>query len=206
MLTMQYHIDREFVDELYPAYPDDEAVKEQLVKSRLRSIVPEVLGRTTATEQYKGALSENSETIREELQRQLDPFGVRVDYFALKRSVFDESFETAIRARAGETEAAEKKKLEQTTAHNEAERQRIQAEGDANARRIAADVAAYETVKKAESDSQAETLRLEARAIQLTKHPELLEFERIQTIRDAGAIYLPDNALPIYQVPQQEKP
>jgi hypothetical protein len=219
MLTMQFHTDRDAVTDLYPTYPDDEAVKEQLVKSRLRSVVPQFLSLTGATEQYKGNLGPISDEIEAELKRQLDPFGIRVDYFELKRSDFDDVFETAIRDRAKLSEEAEKNRLAQQVANEEAKRVQIvtKTENDklianANAKAevdtINAENAARlhlieaETAAKAKNlETDAATYDLEQRGAALEASPSLIELERAQALRDAGAIYLPSGALPIMNLP-----
>jgi regulator of protease activity HflC (stomatin/prohibitin superfamily) len=197
MLTMQYHIDPAAPTTLYPTYVSDEAVKEQLVKSRLRSVVPQILSLTDANVQYKGNLGPISDEIEIELKRQLDPFGIKVDYFELKRSDFDDRFEEAIRNRAGEVELAEKKRLEQETARQEAERLAIQTKGDNDAALAIAQK--DNAVRKAQTD--AEVYDLNKRAEALNENPDLLEWERVQAIRDAGAIYLPSETLPLFNVP-----
>lgn len=201
MLTLQYHVDRTAPINLYPQYPNDEAVKEQIVKSRLRSIVPQVLSLSTADVQYQGSLGPISDNIQNQLSTELKKFGITVDYFELKRSDFDDTYETHIRDRAGEVEAAKKKVLEQQTATNEAERQRIQAVGDEAAAHISADKDAYVKRTNADAESYSQSVLLESRAKMIAAHPELIEWERIQAINNAGAIYLPDTALPIYNVP-----
>lgn len=201
MLTLQYHVDRTAPINLYPQYPNDEAVKEQIVKSRLRSIVPQVLSLSRADDQYQGNLGPISDEIQKQLSEELKKFGITVDYFELKRSDFDDTYETHIRDRAGEVEAAKKKVLEQQTATNEAERQRIQAVGDEAAAHIAADKDAYVKRTNADAESYSQSVLLESRAKMIADHPELIEWERVQAINNAGAIYLPDTALPIYNVP-----
>jgi len=201
MLTMQYHVEPQCAGTLYPLILDDEGVKEQIVKARVRSVVPQVLSTHGALEQYQGNITGISDEIEGMLNEQLKNQCVTLDLFELKRGDFDDKYEEAIRARAQEVEAAEKKRLEGETAKQEAERQRIAAEGNAQERRLNADAQAYETTTKAEADAQAETARLEARAKAIQENPSLVEWERIQAVRDAGAIYLPDTALPIYQVP-----
>jgi regulator of protease activity HflC (stomatin/prohibitin superfamily) len=198
MLTMQYHVDRAAVSDLYPTYPNDEAVKEQIIKSRLRSIVPQVLSLTDANVQYKGNLGPISDDIEAELKKQLEPFGIRVDYFELKRSDFDDRFEEAIRNRSTEVELAEKKRLEQETARQEAERLAIATAGENAARLAKAET--DNAVRKANTD--AEVYDLEQRANALQENPSLIQWEQTQAIRDAGAVYLPSGALPIYTVPE----
>lgn len=201
MLTAQYHVDAGAVADLYPLIRDDEGVKEQIVKARLRAIVPQTLSNYSAEEQYLGNLGRISDDIETKLRAELAAQGVTLDYFELKRGDFDDTYEQAIRDKAAEIERANKKKLEQETARQEAERQRIEAEGNAAKARTEADAAAYRTVTDAEARAKAETAELEARAAAISANPELIEWERIQAISNAGAIYLPSGTLPIAQVP-----
>lgn len=197
MLTLQYHIADDAPATLYPTYPNDEAVKEQLVKSRLRSVVPQTLSLSGAESQYLGNIGPLSDDIEVKLKESLAPFGIIVDYFELKRSDFDDRYEEAIKTRAAEVEAAKKKELEQVTALNEAERLRIEVEGQTAAARQQADTEKY----VAQQETDAVTYDLNERAKALSENPELIEWEKTQAIRDAGAIYLPSGVLPITTIP-----
>lgn len=198
MLTLQYHIADDAPEKLYPTYPNDEAVKEQLVKSRLRSIVPQTLSLTGAEHQYLGNIGPISDDIEKQLKASLEPFGIAVDYFELKRSDFDDRYEEAIRARAVEVESAKLKELAQVTAKNEAERLRIETEGKTAAQKQQADTDRY----VAQQSTDAATYDLEQRAAALAENPELIQWEQTQAIRDANAIYLPSGVLPILEVPE----
>lgn len=202
MLTLQYHIAENAPEKLYPTYPNDEAVKEQLVKSRLRSIVPQTLSLTGAEHQYLGNIGPISDDIEKQLKASLEPFGIAVDYFELKRSDFDDRYEEAIRARAVEVENAKLKELAQVTAKNESERLRIETEGKTAAQKQQADTDRYVAQQK----TDAATYDLEQRAAALAENPELIEWEKTQAIRDANAVYLPNDVLPIFDVPAPPTP
>lgn len=201
MMTLQFHIAPEAVSGLYPNYPDLESVKEDIVKPRLRSIVPQFLNNSTAEFQYLGNLTTISDEMGEQLRASLAEHGVVLDYFELKRSVFDESYEQAIRNRAKQVEATKLKNLEQQTATAEAERLRIATEGEQAAREQVVDTDAYITRTRADADKYA----LDQRAAALASSPNLLQWENIQAIRDAGAVYLPAGTLPIVTVPQAKE-
>lgn len=198
MLTAQYHVTPVCAGKLFPLITDDEGVKEQVVKARLRSVVPQVLSNYDAITQYRGNITAISNDVATELAKELESQCVELDYFELKRGDFDDRYEESIRARAQEIEAAEKKKLEQVTAAEESKRLEIETEAAANKRKTEADAQAY--VERTETD--AATYDLEQRAAALRENPDLIEWERVQAIRDAGAVYLPSGALPIYDVPQ----
>ncbi len=234
MSTTQYHVDPSCTGTLYPLIKDDEAVKEQVVKARLRSIIPQQLSTYGALEQYQGNITAISNAIEDQLRAELNANCVALDYFELKRGDFDDRYEENIRNRAAEVEKAEKVKLEQVTAAEEAKKKKIDAEAEAdrlqtqaraaadkqkievqaaaervaieteaaNKKRIAdADAAFYEKKKQAEG----EKALLDARGEALTTHPELIEYQRINTISGAGAIYLPSDVLPLWDVPEMVK-
>lgn len=198
MLTAQYHVTPECAGKLFPLITDDEGVKEQVVKARLRSVVPQVLSNYDAITQYRGNITAISDDVATQLDAELASQCVELDYFELKRGDFDDAYETSIRARSLEVESAEKKKLEQLTATEEAKRLAIETDAAAAKRKTEADANAY--VQRTETD--AAVYNLEQRAAALRENPSLIEWEQVQAIRDAGAVYLPSGALPIYSVPQ----
>ena len=151
MLTMQYHVPEDCAGELLPTVINDEGVKEQIVKARLRAVVPQKLSNYDAITQYRGNITAISDDIQTQLAQELEAQCVTLDLFELKRGDFDDAYENSIRARAQEIEAAEKKKLEQNTAAEEAKRLAIETEAAAAKRKVEADAAAY--VERTETDA-----------------------------------------------------
>lgn len=197
MLTMQYHVPENCAGELLPTVINDEGVKEQIVKARLRAVVPQKLSSYDAITQYRGNITAISDDIQTQLAQELEDQCVTLDLFELKRGDFDDAYENSIRARAQEIEAAEKKKLEQNTAAEEAKRLAIETEAAAAKRKVEADAAAY--VERTETD--AAVYDLEQRAAALRENPSLIEWEKVQALRDAGAVYLPSDVLPVMPLP-----
>lgn len=207
--VIQYHIDRESVLNLYQnGAKSQERVNENIVKFHSRAIVPQTLSNYSAEQLYTGSLLEISAEIFPILQERFSQQGVVLDYFELKRGDFDDTYEQAISDKAIKVEQTAQKKLEQQYASAEAERVRIEAEGqaaqkriqaqaDADAAKIAADAEAYAITTRAQAQADAETVVLEQRAAVVNANPVLVEWHRIDTIMSANVIYLPDDILPI---------
>ena len=173
----------------------DARLKEK-VKDMIRAEIPAVISTYSADEMYLGNLDTLSVEVANRIGPSLKTLGVELVYFKLKKGDFEDYYEQAIANKALQIEQAEQTELAQHTAEEEAERLRIQAEGEAAAVRIKAEGQADATVTQATADAKA----LELRATAINDNPALLEWERIQAIRDAGAIYLPSDVLPILPV------
>lgn len=195
MATTQYHIPVENVRSVWEQNArTDERVNEQIIKFHVRAVLPQVLNTYSAEQLYLGDLRGISDLIGAELRTRFQAQGVVLDYFELKRGDFDDSYEQAIRDKALKVEEAKRKALEQQVATAEAERLRIDAEGRKAAAIIDAEAQSEQQRIRAEGDARATELRGAA----LTANPSVLEWERIQALRDANVVYLPsDLVLPL---------
>lgn len=220
----KYHLPAENVEQVFLNYKTDEAVYNQ-VKDYTRATVPAILNTYPANTLYLGNLESLSQEVFDTIAPQLKEQGIILDYFKLKKPNFDESYEQAIEDKAIQVEKTNQKVLEQQLAEAEAERQRIQAEGDAAAQLvksqqeadtavIQANAAAEVTTIGAQADADkkeiaadAEAYRVETTGAAIEANPSVLQWEQIQAIRDAGAIYyLPSDGsvLPIMDVTPQQ--
>jgi len=217
---LQYHLPPENAETVYAKYKTDDSINENLVKARVRALIPNTLDNYSADKLYLGDLNVLSDEVEDLLRADLESQGIELDWFELKKPNLDNKYEEAIEAKALKVEETKQKVLEQGLAQEEAERQRIQAEGDAaqqmivaNQQAEAAIVAAQAEAEKttiqaqAEADKKelsadAEAYRVEQTGAALDANPTVLEWEQIQAIRDANVIYLPSDSgvLPIMNI------
>ena len=200
-LSVQYHVDTKTIVNSYEqGFRSMDELNEKIVKYHVRTIVPQVLAKYTAEQLYVGDLVTASTEIKLMLQERTISQGVYIDNFELKRPLFNADFTNQMKNRAINAEVAKAKKAEQEIAKQEAERIRIEAEGQAAQARIQAQGRADAVVTEAEAQAKAESAVLAARAEQIAEHPELLEWEQIQTIETANVVYLPSDVLPILDI------
>jgi regulator of protease activity HflC (stomatin/prohibitin superfamily) len=194
--TVQFRIPEGTVEEIYQKYKTEERVVENVVKFHVRTVAPQHLNTKSADALYLGDLRPISAEIFEQLKPRFEAGGIEIVYFELKRPNFDDSYEQSIREKAQLIEATKKKELEQVYQQEEAERVQIESQGVADARRIQAQGEADATLIQAEAD--ADSLQLRANVLQ--NNPSLIEWEAIQSLRNANVVYLPSDVLPIIDV------
>jgi regulator of protease activity HflC (stomatin/prohibitin superfamily) len=200
-LSVQYHVDTEKIVNSYEqGFRSMDELNEKIVKYHVRTIVPQVLAKYTAEQLYVGDLVTASVEIKTLLQERTIGQGVYVDNFELKRPAFNEQFTEQMKQRAINAETAKAKKAEQEIAKQEAERLRIEAEGQANQSRILAQGEADAAVTRAEAQALSETAVLKARAELIEQYPSLITWEHIATIKTANVVYLPNEVLPLLDI------
>lgn len=186
----QYHTDANQVGKLYRVgYRDQAAIDEKAMKYYVRLIVPQVLSRYTNQDIYQGDLNYISQNIYNELYPILLNQGVILDSFGLKDRNFPDSYEEAIQNKSIKNEQIEAKKLEQQYADAEAERQRKEAQGQADAQVI-----------NAKGQAESERVVLETRAKVLEQYPVLVTWHNIDAYYNQSKVYLPSNALPLVPI------
>lgn len=194
--VIHYRLNKSQAEHIFNNVAKTDGRLKEKVKDLIRAEIPAVISTYSADELYLGNIDTISAEVAGRLAPSLETLGVELVYFKLKKGDFEDYYEQAIADKALQVEVAEKKKLEQDVAREEAERLRIEAEGQATATRIQAQGQADATVTQAEADAAA----LELRADAINDNPSLIEWERIQAIRDADAIYLPADVLPILPI------
>ena len=200
-LSVQYHVDTEKIVNSYEqGFRSMDELNEKIVKYHVRTIVPQVLAKYTAEQLYVGDLVTASTEIKTMLQERTIGQGVYVDNFELKRPSFNQEFTDQMKQRAINAERAKAKQAEQQIATQEAERIRIEAEGQAEQARIQAQGRADAVVTEAKAQAMAETAVLEARAQLIAQYPELITWEHVRTIQTANVVYLPSDVLPLLDV------
>lgn len=204
--TVQYHVPVANVRQVFDTNArSDEAVKEQIVKFHTRSVIPQILNTYTAEQLYLGDLAPISKQIGDELRVRFAASGVVLDYFELKRGDPDDAYQVKVDEKAAKTEAIKAKVQDQELAKQEAERQRVETEGNKAAAIIDAEAAAAQVKIDAQAKADAveiaadaEAYAVDVRGKALTANPSVLEWEKIGALRDADVIYLPsDTILPL---------
>jgi regulator of protease activity HflC (stomatin/prohibitin superfamily) len=186
---------------------NDERIYEIIVKSYIRGMIPGELNKYTANRLYTGELDSISQTIWQEAFDYLYSRGVVIDNFQIKRPNFSDEYEQAIAQVSAEAARASAVQAQQETARQEAERKRIEAEGQAAADLIAAEGQAAVSIAQQDAINQntisSANAQAEANATigaTYQQYPELLEHERIGAITSANVIYLPSDVLGIVDV------
>lgn len=213
-LTMNFYMPTENVQNLYNNVGrTNQAVFDNAIKERVRTITRQVLNTHSADELYFGQLEQLSTEILAKLTPSLAENGIRVQYFGLKEFQFEESYTSKIREKnaeienkqlvilKGQTEAEEQKKL-LIKKQGEADQLKIDAQAQADAERIRQQGIA----DGIESIGKAEAAVLQSRATVINENPSLITWEQIGALRDANTIYLPSDTgiLPILNLETAE--
>lgn len=201
--TVQYHVPVTSVRTVWENNArSNERVKEQIVKFHTRALMPQILNTYTAEQLYIGDLRPISDIIGAELAKRFTAQGIVLDYFELKRGDFDNTYEDSIRERALKVEQAKGKALDQQIATAEAERLRIEREGQKAATIIDAEATAEQVRIDAQAKADAQEIQAKGdaaatdiRGKALAANPSVIEWERIQVLRSANVIYLPSDTI-----------
>jgi len=100
--------------------PDDETLKDNIVRTVARSRPRDIFGELRSEEFYvSGKRSEKADRSRNELNRILNPYGIIVEKVATKDYRFNEEYQKAIEARKVADQMAEKNKAEARASREE---------------------------------------------------------------------------------------
>lgn len=215
-LSLSYVVPLENVQTIYTKVgKTDQAVYQKGVLTPLRTITRQILNTHTADELYYGNLEALSAEVAAKLTVEMASLGLELRYFGLKEMDFDDSYEKRIQEKNAEIETAKQKLLQQETAKAEAERQRIEAEGNAAAQVISAQgtadsqvIAAQGAADSVEIAANAEAAANATIGASLAANPIILDQQRIEAINNANVIYLPSDTgvLPLLDISPSAQP
>lgn len=147
-----------------------------VIQQQLNRLAKETVVQYTTLQIFTDKLTEAGNAVGEKVAKNLDPKGFTIDELAFMSPEIDKSTKQAIDAQVAAQQANELKKLElenekieadknAVIENGKAEQKRIQAKGDADAKKTAADAEAYANQKVSSSltDNVLKQLELEAR-------------------------------------------
>ncbi len=179
-----------------------------LVRPRADPVLRQKLGQLDAEQFYEGTLRrQKALEARELLQKELEPMGIQVWSVMVRHYTYDERYQEAIEQRKIQDQMVFKNRAEAVAAVEEAEKNRVLAEGTAvvdveterggaEVRKIEADADLYARKRGAEGDlltelARAEAKRLENDALAAAGASNIVGLKMADALRNTRVIIVP---------------
>ncbi len=180
----------------------------QLVRPRADKYLRQTLGELNAEEFYQGSLRiAKAQTARQMLASDLEKSGIQVWNVMVRHYTYDSRYQEAIEQRKIQDQTVFKNRAEAFAAAQEAEKNRVLAEGKANVdvekerglaevRKIDADADLYFRKRIAEGDklvalAEAEAIQLKNEALQATGASNVVGMQMAEVLKDIKVIIVP---------------
>jgi regulator of protease activity HflC (stomatin/prohibitin superfamily) len=155
--TVFYSLKQEQLPQIYATIGPD--VEERIIRGQIRTSLRDAAANLTATELYTSRRQSFVEAVSKTLQAAFEKRGISMEQVLLRNVLLPQQITSAINDKIAADQEAQKMTFVLQKEKQEAERKRIEAEGQARAQQIV---------------SQSLT-------------PQILEYQRIQALRDVGA-------------------
>jgi len=196
------------VQELTPAY------RSGTIIPRVRSVVREVSGGMSVTELYGPGRERLQEEIFNKLQPEFEKDGFILEEVLVREMDMPQEITRAIEDKQSMEQQAMKKQYEVDLTQKEAERLKLQGEGQANMQVAIADGEAKAQIARAKGQAESKLIvaKAEAEALKtvadaMTQNPRAYDFKQLQIMEllytnpNTKFVALPSNQM-IYQLPQ----
>lgn len=174
-ITIRYFIEPDHASALFKLVGSESGVRDRLVRPEVRNRTRVAFANYTSEEGYTSKRDQISDDLFKDLKPRLEKYGLRIDSVAIRNVEPDPVLGKAISDRAAAREAALQAEIDQKKQVTEAETRKKVAETDAQSKLIAA---------QAEADAN--------RIVAESLTDELLMLKRIEALRDANTVYVPD--------------
>ncbi len=132
-VSVQYKVDPQKLGDIYKNLGAD---PEEIIISRFRSIIREITAQYELTAIYGDKRQEVAQLLRQKLDEELKPLGFMVDKALLRKVVLPEAMQAAIQKKLAAEQESQQLNFEIAKARKEAEKQKIEAQSQAEAQRI----------------------------------------------------------------------
>lgn len=180
------------------------------VKPVIRDEVREAIDAMPITDIYPGGLAALEQRAKPGIEEALAPYGISLTAFDITRIDPDDEYEAAVRNQQQAEEDRQLALAQQQTEAEVAEKNRIIAAGEAQAKVEAANGEAEAKVIQANADAEAVRINADAEAeanekIAASLTPELVQLAYYDALRGANwAIFSPEDVMPIMPMPTPE--
>lgn len=172
-ITVFYHLNEAEASEVYKKVGLD--YDEKIIRPEIRSGIREVVSEYDAKALYSDKRKEASDQIRQRLAQKLEPRGIEVEDVLMRNVKLPERLEVSIQEKLAADQEAQRMEFVLQKEEKEAERKRIEAEGQRDAQQI----------------------------INESLSAQYLQYLYIQNLQDReGTIYVPtspDNGVPLFR-------
>lgn len=176
-VTVRYFIQSESASSLFRLVGSEDGIRERLVRPEVREAIRVAFAGYTSEEGYTTGRDAIRSDATADLAKRLERYGLKLDSIAIRNVAPDATLGKAISERAAAREKKLQAEIDQERLVTEAETRRKVAETDAAAKQIAA-------------EAEAEANRTIAASIT----EDLLMLKRIEALRDANTVYVPDGS------------
>lgn len=169
-VSVRYRVDKSEADTFYEEYKSNAQAQERLIRPTTRSVLRTEGGDIDTSEIYTGVgQDEMRDAVRSALDKETEGTGITIEAVQIRRIHLPEQYADAVEKKEVEKQNIEKKANEIKVAENEAERKRIEAEGEAKANEIVAE--------------------------SLKDNPELLKVKYIEALKEGETIYVGESGM-----------
>ena len=132
-ISLQYQVSPQKVVHIYETIGTDE---EEILISRFRSLIRQTMSRYESSAAYGEKRTEITDILRKELDRNLNPLGLIVKEVLFRKVTLPDKIQAAIQEKLAAEQENQKLDFEIKKAKKEAERNKIEAQGKAEAQRL----------------------------------------------------------------------
>jgi regulator of protease activity HflC (stomatin/prohibitin superfamily) len=171
-ITIQYRLVEDTASEVYRKLGLN--YQEKIIRPVIRSVIREIIAQYDAKDVYSAKRTEITSSIKESLARAIEPRGILIEQVLLRNVILPNKLSASIQAKLQSEQESQRYDFVLSKEKKEAERKRIEAEGQRDAQRI----------------------------INESLTPKYLQYLYINELKDrAGTIYIPtgQNGLPIFK-------
>ena len=171
-ITIQYRLVEDQASEVYRKLGLN--YQEKIIRPVIRSVIREIIARYDAKDVYSEKRSEITLSIKESLVKAIEPRGILIEQVLLRNVILPDKLSSSIQAKLQSEQEAQRYDFVLNKEKKEAERKRIEAEGQKDAQRI----------------------------INESLTPRYLQYLYINELKDrAGTIYIPtgQDGLPLFK-------
>jgi regulator of protease activity HflC (stomatin/prohibitin superfamily) len=139
-VTVRYRVDQTKADEIYDEYKSSPQAESELIRPTTRSVLRTEGGDIDTTDIYTGeGQDQMRNAVREALDKETEGTGINIEAVQIRRIHLPSQYADAVEKKEVEKQNIEKKQNSIQVAEAEAERKRVEAQGQADANRIEAE-------------------------------------------------------------------
>lgn len=186
-VTIRYELEKAPADETFNRFRSMDDIENKLIMPDARSIMREASKDFPSTSLVAENRAEVERLTSEALTERLARYNIRVDQVSIRGMRPSDKVRDAIDVKLQKEQEAQQARIDQQTRKTNAETQVIEATAAADAEREKAQGVADARLIAAEAEAEAN------RKLAASLTPEVLEAQRIEALRQAGAIYVPSD-------------
>lgn len=193
--TVRFRVDGSLASWVAQNLGPEQRLVENIVKVETRSFVRNIAREYPALDLYSGNVFDYQERVRASLDTKFTDNGLVLDDFRVRSILFSKDYIATIEGKQIEKEKIQTEQFKAQQAKFTADAAIREAEGQKQAKILNAEGDAQAVLVRADAEAKAINLKGQ----QLSKYPQVIQFEFVQNISDNVSVLMmdPNNALPL---------